>query len=195
MSIKSFVMVRRGLREALLTGGLALCLFFLCVEGGVTQGYAGQQGMHTQNSLPVPVRRMVDEIRQAAQSGEVERLREVLQLNELQPVINGKVLHDPVTFWKQRSADHKAYALLATLVSLLRVPPCQKKTKSGMLYLWPYFACVPLDRLRPAEKVRFYELVPAQKAAQMLRKKRYGHAVLTIGADGTWHSYEDHIKP
>ena len=176
-------------------GGLALCLFFLCVEGALARDQLGQQGRHSREPLPVPVLRMVEEIRQAAQSGEVERLREVLQLNELQPVINGQVLHDPVSFWQQRSADHKAYALLATLVSLLRMSPCQKKTKSGMLYLWPYFACVPLDRLRPAEKVRFYELVPAQKAAQMLRKKRYGHAVLTIGADGTWHSYEDHAKP
>ena len=145
--------------------------------------------------FPRGVRRMHGEILRAARSGEIEYLREVLQLNELMPLINGAFMHDPIKIWKARSIDHSGRELLATLSQLLELPPYKKPTKNGALYIWPYFAGVPLDKLSAAETVRLYRLAPAKKVARMLRKKRYSHAVLTIGADGTWHSYEDGGRP
>ncbi|MCF6198734.1 MAG: hypothetical protein L3J67_04950 [Hyphomicrobiaceae bacterium] len=175
---------------------LLLALLFLLspVQEGRAQRSFAQTVVQKFEQLPPGVQRMHGELLRAARSGEIERLREVLQLNELMPLINGKVLHDPVKVWKARSKDHSGRELLAVLTELLELPPYKKPTKNGILYIWPYFAGVPLDQLNPREIVRLYRLAPASKVAKMLGKRRYSHAVLTMGADGTWHSFEDHVR-
>ncbi len=173
---------------------LALLFFLSPAKESQAQRQFGSLVVQKIADLPRGVQRMHGEILRAARSGEIEHLREVLQLNELMPLINGKFVGDPVAAWKARSSDQSGREILALLSELLELPPYKKQTKDGDLYIWPYFAGVSLDKLEGREIIRLYRLVPATKAAKMLRDKRYNHAVLTIGADGTWHSFEDRGK-
>ncbi len=184
-----------GARALWKTGvrALLLALLFLLspAQESRAQGQFGDLVVQKRTDLPPGVQRMQGEILRAARSGKIERLREVLQLNELMPLINGKFVHDPVAVWKARSHDQSGREVLALLSELLELPPFRKKTKNGNLYIWPYFAGVPLSKLQNHEIIRLYRLVPAKRAAKMLRDNHYSHAVLTIGEDGTWHSFED----
>ena len=141
------------------------------------------------DQLPIGVRAMHRSILQAAMSGQIENLREVLQMNELMPLIDGKFVHDPIAHWKAASRDHSGREVMALLTELLELPPVKKTTKSGTLYIWPYFTGVPLKKLSSSQLVRLYRLAPAKKTSLMLKNNRYSHGYVTIGADGTWHSF------
>ena len=147
------------------------------------------------DQLPAPVQRMHKAITRAARSGKIDQLREVLQLSELMPLINGKFVHDPVKSWKAASKDKNGRDILAILTEILELPAAKKVTKSGELYIWPYFAQIPLDRLSPSEAVRLYRLGSAAKIAAMIKNNHYAHAFLIIGSDGTWHSFEYPVVP
>ena len=143
------------------------------------------------DQLPAGVQRMHKALVRAVRSGRIEKLRDVLQMSELMPLIDGKFIHDPIKYWKDRSRDQHGYELLAQLSEILELPPVKVREKSGELYIWPYFARMSLDKLSPRELVRLYRLVPASKIAKMLRNNRYSYIRVTFGADGTWHSYEE----
>ncbi len=127
----------------------------------------------------------------AARSGVIEHLREVLEQNELMPLVNGRFVHDPVEYWKAGSKDNAGFHILAQLTEILELPPVKKTTKHGVLYIWPYLAGVPLNKLRPTQIVQLYRLASAKKSAQMQTENRYSHVIVTIGSDGTWHSFEN----
>ncbi|MCP4933985.1 MAG: hypothetical protein GY927_07200 [bacterium] len=148
------------------------------------------------DQLPLRVRRMHQALTRAVRSGNVEKMRQVLQINELMPLINGRFIHDPIKYWKAQSPDGSGREILAALSEILELPPVKVTVKRQAIYIWPYFAVVPLDKLSSSELVRFYRLAPANKAAQMLKNNRYRHTQMNVGADGTWHSIEialDHL--
>ncbi len=179
----------RGMAAVL--GGLLLLLsgiglfFEPAVAGQKTQTKVVERA----DELPVAVRRMHRAILQAARSGELENLREVLERNELMPLIDGAFVADPVKHWKAGSVDGSGREILALLSELLELPPVKRTTGKTALYVWPFFAGVPLQNLSPPQLVRLYRLMPGEKAGRMLKAGRYGGAYLTIGADGTWHSF------
>src|SRR3990172_8446398 len=57
------------------------------------------------NALPDPVKRMLEQIVVAAESGEIETMRPGLESNELKPMIAAAYVEDPIEFWKKASAD------------------------------------------------------------------------------------------
>lgn len=142
------------------------------------------------DQLPPPVRRMHQALLRAARSGQIDNMREVLQMNELMPLIDGHFIHDPVKRWKEGSIDKTGREILALLTQLLELPPIKKTTKNGASYVWPYFAGVPLDKLTAPEIVRLYGLSDAAKIASILKNNSYVLGVITLGADGTWHSFD-----
>ena len=142
------------------------------------------------DQLPPGVRRMHQALTQAVRSGNIEKMREVLQINELMPLINGQFIHDPIKHWRARSPDGSGREILAALSEILELPPIKVMVKRQALYIWPYFARVPLDKLSSSELVRLYRLAPATKIAPMLKNNRYRHTQLSVGADGTWHAIE-----
>ena len=141
------------------------------------------------DQLPKAVQRMRQAILRAAWSGEIDNLREVLQMNELMPLIDGKFIHDPVKHWKSAANGHGGSEILALFTRLLELPPRKKTSKNGTLYIWPYFAGTSLQKLAPPQIVQLYRLAPAQKATLMLKNNRYSYGFVTIGADGTWHGF------
>ncbi len=146
-------------------------------------------------ALPVPVAEMREAILEAARSGDIEAMRVPLELNELPPMIGpaegeGSGL-DPITYWKRMSVAGNGRDILALLIELLEAGHVHLKGRAeGDVYVWPWFAEVPLDRLTPAQEVSLYRILPPAEAAAMVKNGRYSGYRLVIGADGVWHLFQ-----
>src|SRR4029079_952518 len=70
------------------------------------------------NALPDPVKRMLQQIACAAESGEIETMRPVFESNELKPMVATEYVDDPVAFWKKASADGTGRDVLAAMLNV-----------------------------------------------------------------------------
>jgi hypothetical protein len=143
--------------------------------------------------LPGPVMDMREAILSAVRSGRIEELRHAWELNELKPDLGVASVGDPVTHWKQISGDGEGREILAALAEILDagyvVLPLGPDLENNRLYVWPYFAEVPLDKLSPAQEVELLRLVSPAAVKEMRSSGKYTHWRIVIGADGTWHSF------
>jgi len=141
--------------------------------------------------LPGPVRELREAMIAAVQSGDIEELRHVYDLSDLKPDLGAT--GDPVAHWRRISADGNGWETLAALSLVLEagyvVLPLGRDLENNRLYIWPYFAELPLDRLKPSQEVELLRLVPPAAAKDMKGKGKYTHWRLTIGADGSWHAF------
>jgi hypothetical protein len=143
--------------------------------------------------LPDKVAAMREAILAAARSGDIEALRTPLEWNELKPEIAAGAVDDPIAFWKNQSGDGAGRQILAILVSILESQPVSVKSgKEADMYVWPGFAELDLAGLSPAQEVQLYRLVPPAEVKLMREKKAWIGYRLSIGLDGTWHSF---LKP
>ena len=143
--------------------------------------------------LPASVEDMREAILSAVRSGRIEDLRHAWDLNELKPDLGVAAPADPIAHWKQISGDGKGREILAALAQILDagyvVLPLGPDIENNRLYVWPYFAEVPLDKLTPAQEVELLRLVSPAAVTDMRSAGAYTHWRIVIGADGTWHSF------
>jgi hypothetical protein len=144
--------------------------------------------------LPRPVLEMREAILAAIKSGRIEELRHAWDMNELKPDLGVDLKGgDPIAHWRQISGDGEGREILAVLAELLDcgyvVLPLGRDLENNRVYIWPYFAEVSLATLTPAQEVELLRLVPPAAAKEMKATGRYAHWRLSIGADGTWHSF------
>jgi hypothetical protein len=143
--------------------------------------------------LPAPVEDMREAILSAVRSGRIEELRRAWELNELKPDLGEALVGDPIAYWKRISGDGEGREILAALAEILDagyvVLPLGADIENNRLYVWPYFAEVPLDKLSPGQEVELLRLVPPAAAKDMRSAGKYTHWRIVIGADGTWHSF------
>jgi hypothetical protein len=143
--------------------------------------------------LPVPVEEMRQAILAAALSGHIEELRVPLDWNEMKPDVTPNVNDDAIAFWKKTSGDGEGREVLAALANMLQMRPAAvplgKDAENNLIYVWPYLAETKLDALTPPEEVDLLRLVSPEAAKSMRDKKKWTWWRLTIGADGTWHSF------
>ena len=71
------------------------------------------------NALPDPVKRMLQQIAGAAESGDIEAMRPVFESNELKPMVATSFVDDPIAFWKKASADGTGRDVLAAMLNVL----------------------------------------------------------------------------
>jgi hypothetical protein len=135
---------------------------------------------------------MREAILSAVRSGRIEDLRHAWELNELKPDF-GVAAGDAIAHWKQISGDGEGREVLAALAQILDagyvVLPLGADIENNRIYVWPYFAEVPLDRLTPAQEVELFRLVSPATLKQMRAAGAYTHWRIAIGADGVWHSF------
>jgi hypothetical protein len=143
--------------------------------------------------LPAPVAEMREAMLAAVRSGQIEELRHAFELNELKPELGPEPVGDPVAYWKKISGDGEGREVLAALAEILDAGyvavPLGRDLENNRIYVWPYFAEVPLQKLTPAQQVELLRLVPAAVAKEMMQTGKYTHWRLAIGADGTWHHF------
>jgi hypothetical protein len=156
------------------------------------------------NALPDPVKRMIEAIAEAAQSGEIEKMRPVLESNELKPMIAADHVDDPIAFWKKESADHvddpiafwkkesadgSGRDVLAAMLNVMSAGYVRVGKGQDEMYVWPYFAETGLSALTPAQEVELYRIVPPQLAAPMKKSGKYSYYKLGIAPTGVWHYF------
>jgi hypothetical protein len=141
------------------------------------------------NALPDPVKRMLEQIATAAESGEIENMRPVLESNELRPMVADTYVADPIALWKKESADGSGRDVLAAMLNVMSSGYAHAGQGKDEMYVWPYFAETGLSALTPAQEVELYRIVPPERAAAMKKTGRYGYYRLGIAPDGVWHYF------
>ncbi len=143
--------------------------------------------------LPRPVLDLREAILAAIEAGQIEELRHAYEMSDLKPDLGAPPKTDPIAHWKSSSADGQGREVLAALSLILEAGyvaiPRGADIENNQLYVWPYFAEIPLGQLTPRQDVELLRLVPASAARDMKEKGKYTHWRLVIGADGTWHMF------
>ncbi len=148
---------------------------------------------HDPDKLPSQVVEMRDAILAAALSGNIDELLVPIQWNELTPDFGAIDAAKPIEGWKKLSIDGQGREILAVLLDILAAPYAVTRRgadiENNKLYVWPYFAEVPLDKLAAAEHTQLLRLIPRDNYKAMIKSGKYGYWRLVIGADGTWHAF------
>lgn len=144
--------------------------------------------------LPPAAQDMYEAILSAVHSGAIDELKVAFDLGELKADIADEPISDPVAYWKMQSADGEGREILAIISNLFAIGAAEvargQDPENSGVYVWPYFAELPLDKLTPAQQVDLLRIVPAAEAKSMMAKKTYSGWRLTIGADGLWHAFK-----
>jgi hypothetical protein len=147
------------------------------------------QVLYDLDALPDPVKRMLEAIFVAANSGDIESMRPVLESNELKPMVAAKHIDDPIAFWKKASADGEGRDVLAAMLNVLAVGFVKAGKGHDEMYVWPYFAETNLAKLTPTQEVELYRIVPPERAVPMKQAGKYGYYRLGISPAGVWHYF------
>ena len=140
--------------------------------------------------LPKPVARMREQIIAAAQTGELERLRPVVEVNELPPLVSFGGETDPIAYWREAGGDPDGREIMAIMIEILDsgFVHLDEGTPQEM-YVWPYFYALRLDSLTPSQEVELYKLITPHDRQGMEEFGAYNFFRLGIGPDGTWHFF------
>ena len=141
------------------------------------------------NALPDPVKRMLEQIVVAAESGEIETMRPVLESNELKPMVAAAHVEDPIEFWKKASADGAGRDVLAAMLNVIASGFVRVGQGQDEMYVWPYFAEIDLATLTPSQEVDLYRIVPPALAVPMKKAGKYSYYRLGISPTGVWHYF------
>jgi hypothetical protein len=186
-----------SVRQALFQrAGLRGVLIVLVVAGAalvhVATAGANEPGIGVK--LPPLIEDLRDVILTAARSGNIEELKTAFEVSGVVPDLGIEAASDPIKALKEHSEDHEGREILAALVQALEMPPVAlplgNDIENNLIYVWPYLAERPIDKLTPAEEVDLYRLVTPAKAVEMREKKRWLWWRLVIAADGSWTSFK-----
>jgi len=148
------------------------------------------QVYYDRSSLPKPVARMHAQMREAALSGDVERMRMILESNEVMPTLSLTPIGDPIDFLKASSGDGEGYEILAILADTLDAGFIHVDAGTPQeMYVWPYFARYPFDQLTPDQKVEMFRIVTSSDFADMEQYGTWTFYRVGIGPDGTLHYF------
>jgi hypothetical protein len=140
--------------------------------------------------LPPAVAATRDRILAAARSGDPEKLLAVMKSSAALPVFAFDQDQDPVGFWKQTFPDSGGVEALAILINILETPYVHVDVGSAQeIYLWPYFARMPLKALTAKQKVELFRIVTGADYKDMIEFGAYSFYRLGIAPDGTWHFF------
>ncbi len=143
------------------------------------------------STLPFPARRMRELLLEAAQSGDIEKLRPYIGEGDDATMLSfGGVDGDPIEFLKSLSGDGEGYEILAILEDVLQsgFVHFDEGTEND-LYIWPYFYGMPLDKLTPAQRVELYRLVTHGDYEDMKSFGAYNFYRIGITPQGRWRFF------
>lgn len=140
------------------------------------------------DKLPEPVKRMRQLIIDATATGDVSKLKPLMNPgpNQTQLQLSGSD-SDPVDVLKGFSGDDDGIEILAIIEDLLAAGYARVNAGTpSEMYVWPYFAEKPLQALTAPEKVQLFRIVTAGDFASMLEIGNYNFFRLGISPDGEW---------
>ncbi|NVK34765.1 MAG: hypothetical protein HWE23_09815 [Rhodobacteraceae bacterium] len=142
------------------------------------------------DDLPPLVARMRSQLYEAAVLGDFERLRMVLESNEVPPTLSLTESGDPIEFLKESSGDPDGLEILAILADTLSAGYAHVDVGTPQeMYIWPYFAHYPFKELTKEQKIEMYRLITAGDFAEMESYGIWLFYRVGIGKDGTLHYF------
>ncbi len=140
--------------------------------------------------LPEPVQKMRNWIISAARSGDMERMRPPLESGELPPAFSFGSETDAIAYWRKVSRDGEGREILAEMLKVLSAGfTVIDPGTADELFVWPYHAVYPLNKLTGSQKVEFFLLVNPDDARTMEESGVYFGYRAGISADGTWQFF------
>lgn len=140
------------------------------------------------NKVPEPVRKMREQIVEAAASGDLERLRPLFGSGTDQTQVTvGEPTDDPIGALKDLSGDPEGDEILAIMLDVISTGFVHVgQGTSEEMYVWPYFAEKDLKTLTPPERVELLRIVTAGDLSDMQEFGGYNFYRLGITPDGKW---------
>jgi hypothetical protein len=140
--------------------------------------------------LPASVARTRERILAAARSGDLSQLVAVMQSGGTMPIFSLNDDKDPIPFWKANYPDSDGVEVLSIAIEILEAgyAHVDQGTAEDM-YIWPYFARMPLKALTPAQKVELFKIITGSDYKDMLDFGAYNFYRLGIAPDGTWQFF------
>jgi hypothetical protein len=140
--------------------------------------------------LPPAVARTRERILAAARSGELIKLFAVMKEAPTLPVFSFSEDSDPIAFWKANYADSEGVEALSILINVLETAFVHVDVGTPQeIYLWPYFARIPLKALTPEQKVELFRIVTGADYKDMVEFGVYSFYRVGIAPDGTWQFF------
>ena len=158
-------------------------------EDGAAQSADSPQVIYDPSTLPDPVQRMLGKIISAAQTGNLEAMRAVLESNELKPMVAATHVHDPIQYWMEQSRNGTGRDVLAAMLNIIASGAVLTGKGHDAVYVWPYFAEADIAKLTPPQQVEFYRVVPPKKAEAIVKSGKYDYYRLGISPAGVWHYF------
>jgi hypothetical protein len=142
------------------------------------------------DKLPFPVRRLREQIIEAALTGDIDRLRPIFEANEGPPAISADDTGDPIETLRSLSGDPEGREILAILIEVLDAGYVHVDIGTPEeMYIWPYFARYPLDRLTGPQMVELFKLLTAGDYEDMKIYGVYLFYRLGIDPKGIWRYF------
>jgi hypothetical protein len=139
------------------------------------------------SKLPAPVKRLREQIMEAASTGDPEKLRPIIDANGEPPQLSYNDIKDPIDFIKSLSGDPEGREILAILIEVLEAGYVHADIGTpDEVYLWPYFARYPVDKLSPRQLVELFKLVYAGDYEDMKAYGSYSYYRVGIAPNGQW---------
>lgn len=139
------------------------------------------------SKLPAPVRRLREQIIEAALTGDIDKLRPIFEANEEPPTLSLTEINDPIEHLKSLAGDPEGREILAILIEVLDAGFVHVDVGTpDEMYVWPYFARYPLDSLTGPQMVELFKLLTAGDYEDMKVYGTYLFYRVGIAPNGAW---------
>ena len=141
-------------------------------------------------AMPEPVRETWRQLVEAARSGEVERLRPIMEGQPEPPSVAFDEIDDPIEYLKSLSGDAEGREILAILLEVLESGFIHVDSGTPQeMFVWPYFAQYPLETLTPPQFVELFRLLTSADYQEMRSYGAYIFFRVGIAPVGTWRFF------
>lgn len=143
------------------------------------------------DGLPKPVVDTRAALVEAARSGDVDKLRPLIEKASPRPTLStvddGS---DPIDVLRAEAGDEAGREILAIMLDILDAGwVVVDEGKPTQRYVWPYFARTAPDALTPPQMVELFRIVTAGDFEGMRGVGVYNFYRVEIGADGRWIAF------
>ena len=142
---------------------------------------------------PEPVRKLREKLLEAAKTGDIEKLRPIIDANGAPPNLgaDSSQEQDPIAFLKSQSGDPEGIEVLAILTEILDAGYVHVDVGTPQeSYVWPYFARYPINSLTPPQMVELFRILTSSDYDEMKSFGAYLFYRVGITPDGTWTNFE-----
>jgi hypothetical protein len=139
------------------------------------------------SKLPAPVKRLRDQLKEAAATGDITKLKPIIEANGEPPQFSFNDIGDPIEYLKSLSGDPDGREILAILTEVLDAGYVHADADTpDEMYIWPYFARYPVDKLTPPQLVELFKLIYAGDYEDMKNDGNYLFYRVGITPKGVW---------